>query len=314
MLNLSPVNALALEASANALIVNALTHGAPGLLAAPKDEVNAAHATVIAGASQVAEAWSSILRPLNILVRSKAVLIHGSPIVTFADIVTGKSDRRELADVLFVIDLIQGSNVADRRAVLTQAKVATKTGHIPLGASGEGQRNLYLHWPAFKMPKGYKSHSRDLNDKSCPGLAEDGCRFGGINLHRPPRDWAQIPTAWEMDINQKPSLGTSLADMALGKAGRQAYSGGPDPWSELVDELLAVSFGLCYPQKRKLRKDWETNSFMTGSNRPNGPRFMSRSTFFRSIGAPPDVISGDFEEPDPSGISTVHIELINLMG
>lgn len=139
-------NTLALEAVANALVVSALTHGAPPDLLAPVvGEVKASHATVIAGASQAAAAWGILLRPLGIHVQSRAVLIHAAPQVQFLDVVTGETETRELGDLLIVIDHLRGGTVADRRAVLIQAKLAGVTGRISLDASGQAQRNLYLH-------------------------------------------------------------------------------------------------------------------------------------------------------------------------
>lgn len=311
MLTLAPVNASALEATANALIVNALTHGAPGLPAPPLGEVKATHAAVIAGASQVAAAWSPILAPLNFVVRSTAVLIHSAPMVEFTDTITGKQERRELGDVLVVVDQLEGGNVVDRRAVLTQAKLATETGHLPLGASGKAQRNLYLRWPPFTLPKGYGSHLRDLNATNCPGSAVDGCRFGGIDLHGSQRDWAQIPTAQRMNTRRKPSLGASLMHMACGRAGRPASAGGKDPWSELVDELMNVTVGLTYPAKGGLQRSWKTLSF-TVAPHPASPQGLGRSIFFEDGGAPPAAIPGEVEVFEPLGISIIHIELVNV--
>ncbi|MCG7394238.1 hypothetical protein MHY87_15130 [Microvirga sp. ACRRW] len=309
MLTLDPVNALALEATANALIVNALKYGAPVFSTPPLSEVKAAHATVIAGASQVATAWAPILAPLNIEVASRAILIHGSPIVDFMDVITGKSERRELGDLLIVVDLIQAGNVVDRRATLTQAKLVTKTGHISLDPSGKAQRNLYLRWPVFTLPMGYKPHPRNLNDPSCPGVMADGCRFGGIDLHGAQRNWFQVPTAQRMNSRRKPSLGTSLMRMACGAAGRPAAAGGRDPWSELVDELMDVTFGVTYPAKRGQQRFWETMSFRALSPSINS-HLLRSFAFFEDRGVPPGDVIGDDEASEPLGISIIHIELV----
>lgn len=315
MLTLDPANALALEATANALIVNALTHGAPGFPSPLCGEVKAAHATVIVGASQVAAAWSPILAPFDFEVRSTAVLIHKSPMVNFIDAVTGKQEQRELADTLVVIDMLDGGKVADRRAALTQAKLATRTGHISLGSgdsSGKAQRNLYLHWPKFTLQKGYSRHARDLNDINCLGLAADGCRFGGIDLHGSRRDWMQIPTAQRMNARRKPSLGTSLMGMACGSSGRPAVAHGTDPWSELIDELMTVTFGLTYPDKRGPLRSWETMSFVVAS-----PSFVTQRArsiaLFKVGGVPPGDGSVKAEASEPArGISIIHIELVKV--
>ena len=267
---------------------------------------------MIGGASQVAAAWGVILRPLKIQVRSRAILIHAAPKVRFKDGITGKPDTRELGDLLIVIDHLRGGAVADRRAVLVQAKLADATGLLCLGVSGVAQRNLYLRWPKFTMPSGYKSHERDLNDKSCKGLAVDGCRFGGINLHGPLRDWKQIQTARQMSTRRKTSLGTSITRMASGTAGREAVSGGTDPWSELVDELLTVTLSLTHPKQGAVRRSWETLSFLVdprGRGRDHlAPAFVSLE------GLPPRSVPGEAEESEPPlDISTIHIEFEDII-
>ena len=307
LLNIDPVNILAMRATADALIVNALTFGAPGI-APVVGEVKAAHATVLAGASEVASAWSPILSALGYQVNSKAVLIHSSPEVQFTDVVTGKAKQRELADTLFVIDLIKAGEIADRRAALTQAKLASKTGHISLGKSGKAQRNLYMHWPAFTMPRGYGQHPRDLHDTSCIGLAVDGCRFGGIDFYGSRRDWRQILPAQKMNARGKPSLGQSLLEMACGTAGRAAISGGKDPWSELVDELLKISFGITYPSSGCLNRHRETVSLVIAESHSI---VLRTSSHFAAADLPPGRDSlGPEEAESPQGISFLHVELV----
>jgi hypothetical protein len=308
LLTLDSVNTLALEATANALIVNALMHGTPGLPAPLSGEVRAAHATVLAGASQVAAAWGPILAPLRFQVKSRAVLIHSAPMVEFTDAITGKQERRELGDVLIVVDMLDGANVVDRRAALTQAKLATKTGHVSLDRSGKAQRNLYLRWPAFTLPQGYRSHPRDLNDASCRGPAEDGSRFGGIDLHGTQRDWFQIPTAETMNARGHPSLGTSLMRMACGNAGRPATDGGKDPWSQLVNELMTVTLGVAYPAGRGPLRSWETLSLIVSPSSTKAHNFHSVA-LFDVRGAPPGSVVGEADESEPLGISVIHIEL-----
>lgn len=306
MLALNAVNRLALEASANALIVNALTHGAPGFPVPLQGEVKAAHATVIAGASQVAAAWGPVVAPHGYAVTSRAVLIHGTPIVEFFDSIAGRQERRELGDLLLVVDAADGAGVVDRRAALVQAKLATKTGHLTLGPSGNAQRNLYLRWPAFTLPAGYAAHQRDLNDARCPGSAIDGCRFGGIDLLGTPRDWTQILTAQRMNARGKPGLGTSLMHMACGSAGREATAGGGDPWSDLVNELMAVTFGERYPASSGPKRSWQTASFLLAASSAGRQTYL-QTAFFEDARSPSGERPGE-GEPEPIGISTIHVE------
>ena len=303
MLKLDKTNFLALEATANALIISALTHGAPPKLVGPViGEVRASHAVVIAGASQVAAAWGVLLRPLNLEVSSRSVLIHAAPKVRFKDVVTSNLEERELGDLLIVIDYVRRKLIVDRRAVLIQAKLADPSGLLPLDVSGKAQRNLYLHWPEFVMPNGYRPHKRDLNDKTCKGSAIDGCRFGGIDLHSSPRGWKQIRTAQSMSARQKISLGSSIAQMACGAAGRQAVKGANDPWSELVDELLSVTFGSMHPAKSGIQRSWETLSFSSPS--------IDRVIIHREGRSPLRGFPEDASTSTPSaGISTVHVRL-----
>lgn len=246
--NLSPTVQAALAASANALIESALHHGHSGLRCPPAGEVKAAHAVTLAGASQCGVAWSPLLDHLRYSVSSTAVFTHAAPIVGFFDTMSNSQINRELADLLVVVDQVQGANVVDRRAQLIQAKLAEDDGSIKLDDSGTGQRNLYLKWPKFRMPAAYEARDWDLNDSSCQGLPYDGCRFGGISLGSSPRYWSQIPTAISMNTSQGVALGTMLARMLEGLDGREAKFQGQDPWSLLVDQLLEKSLNVAFPK------------------------------------------------------------------
>ncbi len=296
----------AMSAAADAMIHNALTCGTAGYPAPHPGEVEAAHAVVLAGASQIATAWSPLLAPLKVQVRSWAALIHASPKVTFTDTVTGNPEDRELADVLVVIDHKRAGTVVDRRAELIQAKIAKPRGGLRLDASGKAQRNLYIHWPPFEMSAGYAPGPRDLHDPRSHGNASDGCRFGGIDLKKS-LGWFQIVPATRMNINGAPELGPWISSMALGVAGRRAVAGGADTWSLLIDELLQRTSGRSFPAGGGGDRLVKTLSFTLPDA---GPMEILRSIAEfveppRSVGDPPT------EASDEGGISTVYVELVS---
>lgn len=302
--NLSQVVQIALAASADALIENALHFGHPGCPRPPVGEVKAAHAATLAGASQCALAWSPILGQLGCSVTSIGVFTHASPQVKFFDTISNTDQRRELADLLVVIDFTK-NNATDRRAQLIQAKLAEDCGQIVLDKSGTAQRNLYLKWPKFTMPSSYDQHDRDLNDPSSAGSATDGCRFGGISLNSPVRSWSQIPTAFNMDVRQGVALGSTLAAMLDGSAGRAAVIGGTDPWSTLVDELIDKTQNTNFPRSSSVPRQSMSLSFSHRIYSQN-KNVHAHAGYFdctpdRDV---PDGVSGG--EPS-EGISILHI-------
>lgn len=290
------------------MIHNALTYGAVGYPAPLAGEVEAAHAVVLAGASQLATVWSPLLAPLKVQVRSWAALIHASPKVTFTDTVTGNPENRELADVLVVIDHKRAGAVVDRRAELIQAKVVKPRGGLGLDKSGKAQRNLYMHWPPFEMPAGYIPGPRDLHDPKSHGKASDGCRFGGIALKNS-LGWFQITPAIRMNIKGAPELGPWITEMALGTAGRQAVAGGGDTWSLLIDELLLRTRGRSFPAGGGDRLV-ETLSFTFTAA---GPMEVLRS-IAAFVSPPRSTEDPPTEAPEEGGISTIYVELTSNDG
>ncbi|MGO1304766.1 MAG: hypothetical protein ACTMKV_08275 [Sphingomonas parapaucimobilis] len=308
MLTVSQKMSVALSAAADAMIHNALTYGAVGYPAPLAGEVEAAHAVVLAGASQLATVWSPLLAPLKVQVRSWAALIHASPKVTFTDTVTGNPENRELAYVLVVIDHKRAGAVVDRRAELIQAKVVKPRGGLGLDKSGKAQRNLYMHWPPFEMPAGYIPGPRDLHDPKSHGKASDGCRFGGIALKNS-LGWFQITPAIRMNIKGAPELGPWITEMALGTAGRQAVAGGGDTWSLLIDELLLRTRGRSFPAGGGDRLV-ETLSFTFTAA---GPMEVLRS-IAAFVSPPRSTEDPPTEAPEEGGISTIYVELTSNDG
>lgn len=254
----------AMRHTADALIGDALRGRTPQWPRIPHHEPSAVQAVTLGGVSQIAQAWNFLLRPSGLVVTTHAVFCHSSPQVDFASSGSSKPPV-ELADLLVVVDVL-GSTGPSRRARLIQAKVAAGNGDINLSPGKEQvQLDLLSRWPNFRfIAKAYSSTLWDLSDPLCPGNARQSGRYGGID--RDLTSWRQIPPSAAMSMAGAPSLGSEIAGMALGFSGRQARLTGGDPWSDLICELMRVTYATVYGRARPhVRGHSSSSQFLTSS-------------------------------------------------
>jgi hypothetical protein len=250
MLNsLSNADLRAMAEMADGAIASCLIHAANSR--SKLGEVAAVEAVVTQGMRDVAQCWRGFgSLPLRNLCL-QTVFCHSAPKVTFTRPGSGGSGCCELADLLLVVDdLSAPSPVERRRAVLIQAKLQHPPGHLHLNNNNERvQFELLSEWPSFTFNAGfYRPHARDVSYG--PDSPECGGEYGGID-QSPPGPWTQyrITTpcfAPSPPVHGAVALGRLVAYMLAGYPGygRSTIPDGPDPWSETVQELLDVTFGL----------------------------------------------------------------------
>jgi hypothetical protein len=230
----------------------------------PLKEVPAVEALVCRGMRGVAINWRRATQlPLNRLAL-QTVFTHSTPQVLFTR-PCGALGQCELADLLIVVDDPFASTPHDRRrAVLVQAKLDKPSGQLKLNSRNEKvQFELLSTWPAFSFRSTlYRQYSRDL--KLGPSVPDWSGEYGGID--QPPTPiWTQYHLSSAAFATEPPicgaiSLGRLLAEMLTGRHGygRAADPLGRDPWSETINELLHVTFGLPLrrhnPQSRRGRR------------------------------------------------------------
>ncbi len=228
----------------------------------PYNEPSAVQAVTLGGVSQVAEAWKNLLRPIGLVVTTHAVFCHSSPQVDFR--YTGSvKPPVELADLLIVVDVAQPGG-AYRHARLIQAKVAKPGGHISLRPGKEQvQLALMSFWPTFWFTaKAYSRTHWNLRDRRCPGGHHQSGRYGAI--HSNLTSWRQVVPGTVMSMVGFPSLGVEITNMVFGSAGRPARIGGGDPWSDLIEELMSITYFAVYGKSQPHRRGQSSSSqFLT---------------------------------------------------
>ncbi len=298
---------------ADQAIATALTNGASIQTGPPGNEVAFVAALVLAGVPDIAAAWQPIMKSRGFRLSITGVFCHAAPQVTFG--ATSPPSRCELAELLLVIDDVTGGSVQDRRAVLVQAKMLTRSA-APVTLSGGSlvQLNLYSAWPPFAFTsKAYPSRQRDFNRSNMPGTAVDCGSYGLIDGQALPRGWQQAVPAPTM--SGQISLGMFMAEMVdatcIG-SGRQARPAGNDEWSSTVDDLLNVTarkklkHSSIAPQPTGAGPDRGVSAFaLLSSTHPPA------SEGYFAEGSPPDGGGGEDgrEGRDDDGISTIRMRL-----
>lgn len=301
-----------LAASADAAIHTVLTNGATAFgQALPKGEVGFVAAVVLGGVSEIARAWSPILRPYGYRVKVSGVFCHQSPEATFTDL-AGVRVPCELADLLMVVDDLTAGATGKRWAALVQAKMAkTGGGKTITGTEDLRQLDLLTRWPPFTLSSSYQPGPRDFSTCRHGGAPGDCGRYGLIG-RQPNPIWHQQAPAPTMPMGGH-ELGSFLAHMVeSGQTGfgREATGIGDD-WSRTVEELMRVTyanlfnyvtgFGPNNPQRRgraamayMTSEPWPyyyLNHFFGGGRLPSG-------------GRPDDLDEG---APEGGGISILRI-------
>jgi len=241
MLTLSNADVLALANSVDASVANALN----GSLAwwksgAPRSEPEAVAAVVSAGLPYAAAGWTATLARYGYNVKIVGVFSHCTPQVEFKNASGVQQRPCELADILVVIDMGAASPPLDRRALLIQAKMA-KYPRKSLAGTELTQLDLYQRYPDFRFKyQPYPSNQRNI--QRGPGRPSEGFAYGLIDLALSAPVWEQMAPANPLVMGSGCSLGTILAGMAVGMAGRKAIPSGSDGWSDTVELLLTITY------------------------------------------------------------------------
>lgn len=116
--------------------------------------------------------------------------------------------------------------------------------------------------------------------------------------------WRQIPLSAAMSMAGAPSLGSEIAGMALGYSGRQARLTGGDPWSDLIRELMRITYSTVYGRARPhVRGHSSSSQFLSFSY--GAQATGATSLAWESI---PDHPGPDTTTESPEGpISIVHL-------
>lgn len=290
-------------------ISTCLTKAAAG---GPKlPEVPAVETVVRLGMRMVARQWRRTgLMPKGTGLALQSIFTHAAPKVRF-DRPGGGSGRCELADLLIVVDDPAAVTPQQRRrGVLVQAKLHDSPGCLELNDRNERvQFELLSSWPEFKLEAGfYRPHDRDL--KLGPSDHAWSGEYGGID-QPPPGAWTQYHIRNAIFSTSPPvsgaiSLGQLLAGMLAGKDGygRAAIPLGRDPWSELLDELLNVTFNRPLRNSRPKSKRGRSSQlgFVNLSEEVDGRSILHSS----GSSEPPFWDSGEDEWPD-GAISIVRL-------
>lgn len=303
--DLSEADFLHMTAMADRAIASCLGHAAAGRR--KLGEVSAVKAVVTQGMYSVAQRWRRSRRlPLSEL-RLQTVFCHSAPQVSFTRPGPSHPGRCELADLLLVVDHLSARSLdARRRAVLVQAKLQAPPGHLRLNNSNERvQFELLSGWPSFTFIAGlYLPHARDFTHG--PPLSAWGGEYGGID-QPPPGSWTQyLITSPNFSANPPVhgavSLGKLVAGMLAGRAGygRPAVPHGRDPWSETVQELLDVTFGLAI--KRSQPKSRRGYAHALSFNSDLGADAI-RPPQGAAAGGPPSLSTDDGEDWPDGAIS-----------
>jgi hypothetical protein len=240
MLSLSSAQRQALATAADRSISDALDGSVAGWKpTAPADEAEAVAAVVSLGLPAAAAGWRATLRPLGYHAQITGVFCPTTPKVRFDDIHGQPQPACELADLLIIVEDGATQAPPDRRALLVSAK-RTRQPTRALSGPDLVQLDLYQRSPDFSFHNGpYPRNSRDIRQP--PGDPADSFAYGLVDLLPGTVGWEQLPPADPLLTGSGRSLGTTLAEMATGQAGRPAIPIGRDDWSSTVDELLRTT-------------------------------------------------------------------------
>jgi hypothetical protein len=97
--------------AANAVIEDVLLRGSQGMRTTPRTEVGLVAAVVLGGINGIAAAWASILSGSKLSLNLIGVFCHAAPLVRFRP-AGSRQQTCELADLLIVVDFLQGGGTA----------------------------------------------------------------------------------------------------------------------------------------------------------------------------------------------------------
>jgi hypothetical protein len=300
ILSLTIAERQALARAADQAVSDALDGSVTGWKTkAPGSEPDAVAAVVSAGMPLAAIGWSPTLLKHHYHVQIIGIFCHGTPYVKFDDAHGAPQPSCELADLLIVMDEGLAKPALDRRALLVQAKIA---GHPSKRLSGSDliQLDLYQRHPDFQFARGpYPRGTRNIRGK--PGAVADGFSYGMIDLLPGIVGWEQMPPANLLIMGSGQTLGTVMADMAAGLAGRETIPGGSDDWSDTIEELLSTTFAaVASGSYGSPKRGVTTLAFLNKSAGAAGLGFISQ---------PPDDEERERFEREPGPLSLVYVRL-----
>ncbi len=254
--------------------------------------------------------WGPILNRAGFSASFSGVFCHRSPIANFMD-QSGNGCNCELADLLVVVEDLTPGGAGLRRAVLIQAKMASRRGDKTLTrAEDKKQLDLYSRWPPFELRSGLPRGQRDFGACTHPGTPADSGRYGLIN--RRTVSWHQRQPATTMPAGGD-ELGTFLARMVESRPGygREA-TGAADGWSRTVDDLTRITFNRVFTEPRSKSKRMRGVSVAIAAI--SGAVSCSHSLDSRGVGG--GSLGGESESPseslDVGGISLLHVGIADM--
>lgn len=317
MTGLSASLMASMTARADAAIDHALLHGSAWMHKPPSTEVGLVAAVTLDGVKRIASAWTPLFAGTGYSLTMQGVFCHAAPVVEF----TGSSGLKtgcELADLLIVTDLDDGSGQMYRRASLVQAKMANCATQVKLtGPSSQKQLYLLQSWPSFEFRD--PEYGTDSYSLLSVGSGDAGS-FGVIDRHL--RKHRGLPPIWTQHasnptpykVTTEPSLGAFIVGMIGGtvaRFGRVATPGGADDWSKVVDLLLSVTYRKTFKHTPTLgsyspSRGVTSTAFLMATSGNNATQKRKTASQWR----PPLDGFEVIEDENPNGISILRIEIV----
>ena len=245
-------------------------------------------------------------------VAAGGVFVHSRPFVACKSFPNSTPESVEIGDLLLIRTLVVNGNVAEKRALLLQAK---KTDSIPVIPDNKNQWHLYEQWPGFtyaprsggltgkprhiKEPDMYEAAKYLLIDNGSYARGRHyicciGCQF---HWHR---RWPDIcfqhtaqPTTPK--ISRYRCFAGELVEFLAGNAGKVFAKPKPRTrgWDRVIQDLIDET------AKAKTIYAGRAAGQSTSAMRGNSVSFCSLAgqSGFSQFGGGDDGVANDFEEP-----------------
>jgi hypothetical protein len=268
----------------------------------PRIEVDFVASLIENGASELTNAWQSILSP-HIRVSVAGVFCHQSPMVRISDTPTYAvpTQRCELADLLILHSHINPAGKEYWRAVFMQTKVVAG---LRTFAPDEPQFWLYDKWPQFSiLPPRFDPRARDFNADSRSG--QYGLLSNGRWLVAPPANPLSAASTGVLSLAE--FLVAMLYDMdpaqtgRTSRFGRQVYQSSQYDWSPTVWELLQTT------ALKALRHKGKTHGLYAGDMSRMGGHILRLFTDQSRSAFPPD-LPAKADSGDDGGVNVLVIQ------